>query len=367
MSDLFQFADELGPRQIIAIHEPKLKLRAFLVIDNVAAGPALGGCRMAADGTLAECFRLARTMTFKNAAAGLPHGGAKSLIIADPRMPADRKQEMVRAFAHSIRDARDYIPGPDMGLNESAMGWIQDEMGRAVGLPRELGGIPLDEIGATGFGVAIAAEVAQDFCAVRVAGARVAIQGFGAVGRHAARFLADKGAILVAAADSSGAIGNPNGLDVAALTAFKQGGASVADFPGGKRMAGDAIFGVDCDILIPAARPDAITLGNLASIRARLIVEGANIPIAAEADAPLNARGILSIPDFIANAGGVICAAVEYHGGTQAIAFQTIEEKVRANTRAVLETMQRRKLLPRAAAFELARERVSAAMRYRRF
>ena len=367
MADLFQFADDLGPQSIIAIYEPKLNLRAILSVDNVAAGPGMGGCRMAPDATLEECFRLSRAMTFKNAAAGLAHGGAKSVIIADPKMPADSKEALVRAFAHAIREVRDYIPGPDMGLNERAMAWIHDEIGRAVGLPRELGGIPLDEIGATGFGVAIAAEVAQEFCNVRIAGARFAVQGFGAVGKHAARFLSDRGAVLVAASDSSGAIVNPNGLDVAALITFKQAGGTVADFSGGKRIERDAVFGVDCDILIPAARPDVINRGNMNSIRARLIIEGANIPISAEADGPLNARGILSIPDFIANAGGVICAAVEYHGGTQGSAFQAIEEKIRENTHAVLEAMQRGKILPRAAAFELARKRVLAAMRYRRF
>jgi glutamate dehydrogenase/leucine dehydrogenase len=367
MADLFQFADDLGPQKIIALYEPKLNLRAILAIDNVAAGPAVGGCRMAPDATLEECFRLSRTMTFKNAAAGLAHGGAKSVIIADPKMPTDSKEALVRAFAHAIRDVRDYIPGPYMGLNERAMGWIHDEIGRAVGLPRELGGIPLDEIGATGFGVAIAAEVAQEFCSVRIAGARFAVQGFGAVGKHAARFLADRGAVLVAVSDSSGAIVNPNGLDVASLMAFKQQSGTVTEFSGGYRIERDAIFGVDCDILIPAARPDVINRSNMNSIRAKLIIEGANIPISAEADGPLNARGILSIPDFIANAGGVICASVEYHGGTQGAAFQTIEEKIRENTRAVLEAMQRGNILPRAAALDLARERIVAAMQYRRF
>lgn len=367
MTELFQFADDLGPQQIIAIYEPKLNLRAMVVVDNVAAGPAMGGCRMAPDVTLEECFRLARTMTFKNAAAGLPHGGAKSVVIGDPKIPADLKEAMIRALAQCIRDVRSYIPGPDMGVNERAMGWIHDEIGRAVGLPREIGGIPLDEIGATGFGVAIAAEVAQEFCDVRIAGARLAIQGFGAVGKHAARFLADRGAVLVAASDSAGATLNPKGLDVQALIAFKQGGGKLAEFPGGQRIDRDALFGVDCDILIPAARPDVINRSNVNSIQARLIIEGANIPVSAEADGPLAARGILSIPDFIANAGGVICAAVEYRGGTQGTAFQTIEEKIRENTRAVLEARQRRKILPRAAAFEFARERIVAAMQYRRF
>ena len=367
MSEIFDFADDLGPEKVIGIYVPKLDLRGIVVVDNTAAGPAMGGCRMAPDVTLEECFRLARAMTFKNAAAGLPHGGAKSVIIGDPRMAPERKELVIRAFAHAIRDVRDYIMGPDMGVNERAMAWVDDEIGRAVGRPREVGGIPLDEIGATGFGVAIAAEVAQEFCDVKLAGARVAIQGFGAVGKHAAKFLAARGAVLVAAADSKGAIENPGGLDVAALAALKDGGAGVSEFAAGRKLAPDAIVGVDCDILIPAARPDVITMSNVDSIRAKLILQGANIPATADAERRIHERGILSLPDFIVNAGGVICAAVEYQHGTQTTAFQAIEERIRFNTRAVLEAMRRDKVSPRQAAVTLARARVLKAMEYRRF
>jgi glutamate dehydrogenase (NAD(P)+) len=367
MSEIFDFADDLGPEKVIGIYVPKLDLRGIVVVDNTAAGPAMGGCRMAPDVTLEECFRLARAMTFKNAAAGLPHGGAKSVIVADPRMAPERKELVIRAFAHAIRDVRDYIMGPDMGVNERAMAWVDDEIGRAVGRPREVGGIPLDEIGATGFGVAIAAEVAQEFCDVKLVGARVAIQGFGAVGKHAAKFLAARGAVLVAAADSTGAIENPGGLDVAALAALKDGGASVSEFAGGRKLAPDAIVSVDCDILIPAARPDVITMTNVDSIRAKLILQGANIPATADAERRIHERGILSLPDFIVNAGGVICAAVEYQHGTQTTAFQAIEERIRFNTRAVLEAMRRDKVSPRQAAVTLARARVLKAMEYRRF
>jgi glutamate dehydrogenase (NAD(P)+) len=367
MSEIFDFADDLGPEKVIGIYVPKLDLRGIVVVDNTAAGPAMGGCRMAPDVTLEECFRLARAMTFKNAAAGLPHGGAKSVIVADPRMAPERKELVIRAFAHAIRDVRDYIMGPDMGVNERAMAWVDDEIGRAVGRPREVGGIPLDEIGATGFGVAIAAEVAQEFCDVKLVGARVAIQGFGAVGKHAAKFLAARGAVLVAAADSKGAIENPGGLDVAALAALKDGGASVSEFAGGRKLAPDAIVGVDCDILIPAARPDVITMANVDSIRAKLILQGANIPATTDAERRIHERGILSLPDFIVNAGGVICAAVEYQHGTQTTAFQAIEERIRFNTRAVLEAMRRDKVSPRQAAVTLARARVLKAMEYRRF
>jgi len=367
MSELFKFNDTIGPEKVIGIYNPKIELRAMLVVDNIAAGPALGGCRMAPDVTLEECFRLARAMTMKNAAAGLPHGGGKSVIVADPGMPAERKELTIRAFAHAIRDIADYIVGPDMGTNERAMAWVHDEIGRAAGLPREIGGIPLDEIGAAGFGLAVAAEVAQDFCKVKLAGARVAVQGFGAVGMHAARFLADRGAMLVAASDSMGAIADPKGLDGEKLAALKRQGRSVADFSAGKRLDRDAIIGADCDILIPAARPDVINMNNVESIRAKLVLQGANIPASPQAEERLRERGILSLPDFIVNAGGVICAAIEFQRGTQTLAFQAIEEKIRANTRSVLEAASNRNISPRKAALAFALERVTSAMRYRRF
>jgi len=367
MDLLFGFTDPLGPEKVIGIYQPGLDLRAIVVIDNVALGPAIGGCRMAPDVTLEECARLARAMTLKNAAAGLPHGGAKSVIAADPKMPAERRELTIRAFAHALRDIRDYIVGPDMGTNERDMAYIHDEIRRSVGLPREIGGIPLDQIGATGFGISIAAEVAQDFCDVKLSGARVAVQGFGAVGKHAARFLAARGAVLVAASDSTAMILNRNGLDVQALAAFKDSGGSIRDFQGGERLSRDAIISVDCDIWIPAARPDVITLKNVDSIRAKLILQGANIPASDEAEQRLHQRGVLSLPDFIVNAGGVICAAIEYQGGTQALAFQTIEEKIHENTLAVLEAARTHNALPRQAAVDLARKRVLSAMAYRRF
>jgi glutamate dehydrogenase/leucine dehydrogenase len=304
-------------------------------------------------------------MTFKNAAAGLAHGGGKAGIVADPRMPAAEKARLIRAFGRAIRHLVEYIPGPDMGTDEACMGHLHDEMGRAVGLPRVLGGIPLDTIGATGFGLAIAAEVAAEFAGIRLRGVRVAIQGFGAVGRHAARFLAERGAVLVAAADSRGAIANSHGLDVPRLSAFKEAGGSLREFPDGGPLAGDDLVGVDCDIWVPAARPDVLDAGNAGRLRAKLVLQGANIPATPAAEAMLQARGVLSIPDFIANAGGVICAAVEYHGGTESQAFATIEEKIRANTRAVLTKVRDGGLLPRAAAEELARARVVEAATYR--
>src|SRR6516225_4903086 len=141
---MFRFADEFGPAQIIHIHRSHVGLKAIAMVDNTACGIAIGGVRMACDVSAEECFRLARAMTWKNAAAGLPHGGGKSVIFGDPRMPLDQKEQLIRAFADAIGDLTDYVPGPDMGTDELCMGWIKDEIGRAVGLPGAIGGIPLD-------------------------------------------------------------------------------------------------------------------------------------------------------------------------------------------------------------------------------
>lgn len=366
VEDVFRFADDLGPAKVIHIHEPRVGLRAIVVVDNVMRGPAIGGVRMAPDVSAEECFRLARAMTFKNAAAGLAHGGGKSVIFADPKMPMEAKERILRAFACAIRGVDEYIPGPDMGTDERCMGWVSDEIGRAVGLPPDIGGIPLDEIGATGFGLAIAVDAAREHVNLELKGARVAVQGFGSVGKHAARFLARRGAILVAASDSRGTVIDPGGIDVAELIRVKEGGGAVLDYAAGEKADSDAIVDVACEIWIPAARPDVITADNVGRLHAKLVAQGANIPISAEAESVLHERGILSIPDFIANAGGVICAAVEYHGGTQKAAFETIEEKIAANTRAVLETVRRDGVEPRAAAVALARKRVERAAEVRR-
>ena len=357
--------DEIGPRKILLLREPRVELDAIVVVDNIACGPSIGGVRMAPDVTLEEVGRLARAMTFKNAAAGLAHGGGKAGIIADPACAPGRKETLVRVFARMIRDLVEYIPGPDMGTDETCMAWVKDEIDRAVGLPRVVGGIPLDEIGATGFGLAVAAEVAAKEARLDLAGARVAVEGFGAVGRHAARFLARRGARLVAASDSRGAVHDPAGLDLEALIAHKRAGGSVGAFPDGQPLDAEALVAVPCDIWIPAARPDTLRADNVDRLQARVVLQGANIPATEPAERWMHAHGIVSVPDFVANAGGVICAAVEYHGGTEAAAFAMIEEKIRANTLETLERSRRDGILPREAAIRMARSRVQEAMRYR--
>ncbi|MCH8072549.1 MAG: Glu/Leu/Phe/Val dehydrogenase [Proteobacteria bacterium] len=364
---VFRFCDDLGPKSILHLYQPAIGLKGIVVVDNVAAGPSIGGVRMAPDVSLEECFRLARAMTFKNAAAGLPHGGGKSVIFADPSMDAAQKERLIRAFAKAIEPITDYIPGPDMGTDETAMAWVKDEIGRCAGLPRELGGIPLDEIGATAFGLLAAAEIAAQKLELSLHGARVSVQGFGAVGKNAARFFVDQGAVLVAAADSSGTVFDARGIDVDALIAHKEQGAPIREFSAGDMLDRDAVIGVDCDILIPAARPDVIRADNQDTVKAKLIVQGANIGVTGEAEALLHKRGVLCIPDFIANAGGVICAAVEYRGGTQVQAFEVIDESIRANTAEILRDAEREEMLPREAAVRMAKERVRTAMRFRRW
>ncbi|HET8760685.1 MAG TPA: Glu/Leu/Phe/Val dehydrogenase [Nitrospiria bacterium] len=368
MADLFRFADELGPVKIIHVYEPSIQLKAILVVDNVAAGPSIGGVRMAPDVGVEECLRLARAMTLKNAAAGLAHGGGKAVVFGDPKMAKPKKEALIRGLAKALRNEEDYIFGPDMGTDEHCMAWVHDEIGRAVGLPRELGGIPLDDVGATGWGVAQVADVALEFCDVnRKKGVRVVVQGFGAVGHHAARFLADKGAVLVAASDSAGAIHDPDGLDVNELITLKEQGKSVSAAAKGKSIDRDAVIDMDCDIWIPAARPDVVNEDNVHRLRAKLVIEGANIPITLGAEKVLAEKGILCVPDFIANAGGVICAAMEYHGTGESTVFQVIEDKLRRNTRLVLEASASQRILPRQAAMDLAVQRVKKAMSMRRF
>jgi glutamate dehydrogenase (NAD(P)+) len=365
MNQEFPFADELGPSRVIHVYEPRIGLRGIVVVDNAAAGPAIGGLRIAPDVSAQECFRLARAMTLKNAAAGLPHGGGKSVIFADPKAPPEEKARLVRAFARLIGQVDDYIVGPDMGTNEECMAWIHDEIGRCVGLPAVLGGIPLDELGMTGFGLRSSIEVAAERIGLSLAGARVAVQGFGSVGRHAARFLQERGAVLVAASDSRGTLADPGGIDIDALARVKDGGGSVVDAATGERGDVDAIVDVECEVWIPAARPDVIRMANVDRLHTKLIAEGANIPIEPAAERVLHERGVVVLPDFIANAGGVICAAVEYRGGSAAEAFRLVDERIQTNTAVMLDEAARSGVPPRAAAETLAERRVREAMGYR--
>lgn len=365
--------DEIGPAKVVHVYEPRVGLRAIVVVDNIARGPAIGGIRMAPDVTTTEVFRLARGMTYKNSAADLRHGGGKSGIIADPKqLTPEKKEELIRTFARAIATITDYVPGPDIGTSEQDMAYIYDEIGRVVGLPRSLGGIPLDEIGATAYGCYHSAKVAEEFVKrwhsdFSLRGARIAIEGFGNVGRPAAKFFREyEETILVAASDSKGTIYNPNGIDVDKLIEVKSETGSVLNYPDGEKLPVEACLEVDCDVLIPAARPDSINEKNVEKIKAKMVVEGANVPATEDAERRLHDRKVLCLPCFIANAGGVICGALEFAGVDESQVFPTIENKIKRNTYEVLDRVFRQNLYPRDAAIEMAKERVLGAMKYRR-
>jgi glutamate dehydrogenase (NAD(P)+) len=358
-------ADELGPAKVVFLRL-RTGVDAIVVIDNVTLGPSIGGTRVRSDITASEVARLARAMTFKNAVAGLPHGGGKSGIAAPSGMQPAEHERLMRAFAQAIGELTDYVPGPDMGTTETSMAFVYDEIGRAVGLPRVLGGIPLDELGATGFGLAVSAEVLDEAGVVQLAGGRVVIQGFGAVGSNAGRELARRGAAVIAVSDTQGATANPDGLDIDALIEHKRTARSVSGFGGGAAVPRDDILAYPCDILIPAAQPDVVTTENAGKISAKVVLEGANIPITAQAEAELHSRGVLCVPDVVANSGGVICAAAEYRKAGYKEAFAEIEEKIRAGTSELLGRIAGTELLPRQAAEQMAHDRLRGATRLRR-
>jgi glutamate dehydrogenase (NAD(P)+) len=358
-------ADELGPAKVTFLQVCP-GVEAVVVIDNVALGPAIGGVRVRPDVTVGEVARLARAMTVKNAVAGLPHGGGKSGIRVLPGLAEVDHERVMRAFARAIEQLTDYIPGPDMGTSETSMAYVYDEIGRAVGLPSVLGGIPLDELGATGYGLAVCAEVLSEAKVVDLAGARVAIQGFGAVGSNAARALGERGAVVIAVSDIDGATWHRDGLDVAALLQHKQADGSVTGFAGGTPIPRDDLLGLDCEILVPAAQPDVVTTDNAGRISARVVLEGANIPVTEKAEAELAERGVLCVPDVVANAGGVICAAAEYRGAGHAEAFAEIKDKIRDTTAEMIDRAQDRMLTPREAAGQMAQERLGRAQALRR-
>ncbi len=356
------FEDEFGPERVLHVYDPATKMRGMAVIDNTALGPGKGGVRMVPDITVGEVFGLARAMTWKNALAGIPFGGAKSGIISAGNAP--NKRELVIAFAKKIAPLVPgaYIPGPDMNIGENDMALIAETIGTpkaATGKPSSMGGLP-HELGSTGFGVSLATQVALENRKIDVDGATVAIEGFGNVGTFTARFLSEKGAKIIAVSDSRGTAYLESGLDYETLMNAKREKGTVTAYPGAKALGAKQLFSLNCDVLIPGARPDVITASNADEVKAKIIVEAANIPMTHEIELSLGKRGILIIPDFVANAGGVISSYVEFIGGSEKEMFSMVKEKVTANTRLVLERSRGGDL--RASALEIAKERVREAM-----
>ncbi|MFF3743378.1 Glu/Leu/Phe/Val family dehydrogenase [Streptomyces kronopolitis] len=373
MTDALSLVDEWGPEKIVVVSHRRTGMKGVLVIDNTARGIGKGGTRMSPGVTVDEVSRLARVMTWKWAAADLFYGGAKAGIVADP---ASRDKEAVlRAFARALSNEvpRAYVMGLDMGLTEDDAAIIQDELGdrgAAVGTPEHLGGVAYDRLGVTGYGVAEAADAAARHQGLPLAGARVALQGFGAVGSAAARRFAELGATVVAVSTAHGALHDPSGLDLDALLAARaeHGDRFVTHRPSGSALAAGDELTVDCDIVVPAALQDVITHRTAHEIKAKLVVEGANLPTSAQARTVLAERGITVVPDFVANAGGVVAAAfamdARYSGFRPETAgiFETVSAKLRANTVTVLDEARQQQVTPHTAGRRLAEARVRAAM-----
>lgn len=357
--------DEFGPEIVFEVYDQKTGMWGVLVIDNTALGPGKGGIRFVPDITPDEVKGLARAMTWKNALADLPFGGAKAGIKGDPKKV--NKEAFVRAFARKIKSLVPnlYIGGPDMNTTEKEMGTIAQEIGTrqaTTGKPSDMGGLP-HELGSTGFGVYHATLVAAAHKGIDISKATVAIEGFGNVGTFTMKFLTEKGAKVVAVSDSKGTIYNQNGLDYKKLMETKEKEGTVTKYPDGKVLHPDELFGLAVDILIPGARPNVINDKNVHLVKAKLIVEAANIPMTYEIEKQLMKKGILIIPDFVANAGGVISSYCEWKGLNEKEMFKIVEEKIVRNTKIVLERMKDNDA--RAAALEIAKERVNEAMKKR--
>jgi glutamate dehydrogenase (NAD(P)+) len=372
VSDVLTLMDEWGPERVVCVSDTRTGMRGVLVIDNTARGMGKGGMRMSPSVTVAEVARLARVMTYKWAGVDLFFGGAKAGLRADPGSP-DReavRRSFVRALSQEI--PRRYVAGLDMGLSERDAAIVQDELddrGAAVGTPHALGGMPYDELGVTGYGVAEAADAAARHAGLSLRGARVVVQGFGAVGHAAARRLHELGAAVVAVSTVHGALHDPDGLDVGRLLDLRAeaGDAAVKEY-GGTLLDVGAELVVPADVLVPAALQDVMDEDVAANVQAKIVVEGANLPTGRAAQRVLAERGVTVVPDFVANAGGVVAAGFAMDARYSAFrpdpdaVFAAVSAKMRDNTERVLDAARAQGTTTHEAAIALAQERVRAAM-----
>jgi glutamate dehydrogenase (NAD(P)+) len=358
----------------------------YRVQHNGARGPFKGGIRFSPIVDIDEVRALAETMTYKTALVDIPFGGGKGGVNCDPRtLTLSELEHVTRRYAsriHVILGPNRDVPAPDMGTNAQTMAWIVDQYGRqhgynpavVTGKPLELGGSQGREQ-ATGRGVMLVAlEAAKDHLGKAPADLRVAVQGFGNVGMNAALLFAEAGCTVVAVSDVSGGYYRADGLDLKEMVAYQRQnavGGSLAGYTGAERVAHEDFMGVDCDLLVPAAIEASIHEGNVDSVKAKLVVEGANLPVTPEADRRLDERGVLVVPDILANAGGVIVSYFEWSQNFQQYRWSEKEVNERLE-RIILDAYnavadKRRELGcgMREAAFALAIGRVMTAEKLR--
>ena len=346
-------------------------------------GPAKGGIRFHPEVNIDEVRALATWMTFKTAVVNIPYGGAKGGVACNPKTLSPRELErLTRRYASEISliiGPESDIPAPDVGTNPQIMAWIMDTysmnkgysvLGVVTGKPLEIGG-SRGRLEATGRGCVICARLAGKHIGLDLNGASVAVQGFGNVGAISAKLLAREGCKVIAVNDSTGAIHNAKGLDVEAVMRHKAESGSVVGYRPAEAIGSTDLLALQCDILVPAVLEQQINEGNAASIKARMIVEGANGPTTAEATRILRDKGVFIVPDILANAGGVVVSYFEWVQGLQS--FFWTEEEVNQRLQhvmddafhEVLEISQREKVDMREAAYMLAIGRVSKAMMIR--
>ncbi len=350
---------------------------------NITLGPAKGGIRYHPGVTLDEVTALAAWMTWKCAVAHIPFGGGKGGVICDPtRMSRRELEALTRRYVAEIIDAigpEKDVPAPDVNTNEQVMAWVMDtysmhvghtETAVVTGKPLELGG-SLGRHEATGRGVTIATRESAKHVGFDIKGASVAIQGFGNVGSVSAQLLSEIGAKIVAITDWKGGVYSAEGLDVPKLIDYVRRHKTVDGFGGIDPLSNDQLFKLDVDVVIPAALENQITMENAPSIRARVVVEGANGPTTPDAHRHLHERGVLVVPDILANSGGVTASYFEWvqdrygYFWTEKEVNERLEAKMCEAFDAVIQTTMRYKVDMRTAAYIVAIGRVAAVTRLR--
>jgi len=309
-------------------------------------------------------------MTWKCALAELPFGGAKSGISADPKqISKEKKMGIIRAFSRALKPVcpKLYVAAPDINTGEEEMAVFAKENGSMKACtgkpahmcvkPGEKCGIP-HEYGSTAIGVVQAIATAANYVGLDIKDATVAVEGFGNVGSFSTKYLAQMGVKVVAVSDSKGCIYNSEGLEYEQLANVKKETRSVINYRPGRVLENKEIFELPVDILIPAALPDVIRKDNVHSVKAKMVVEAANIPVSPEIEETLRKRGVLVVPDIIANAGGVISSYAEYTGYNPKQMLKLVQRKIRRNTRAVLEHAEKKNIGLRDAALIIAKERI---------
>jgi glutamate dehydrogenase (NAD(P)+) len=351
----------------------------FRVTHNIARGPSKGGIRYHPDVTLDEVKALAMWMTWKCALMGIPFGGAKGGVVCNPkRLSGGELERLTRRFTseiiNEIGPERD-IPAPDVGTTPAVMAWIFDTysmnkghsvLGVVTGKPLTLGG-SLGREEATARGGLYCIHEAIRKRGLPVQGLRVAIQGFGNVGSYLAKFLAEEGAKVIAISDSTTALHNPNGIDVPAAFAHKVETGTLAGLRNAETITNEELILLECDVLAPCALEQVVTADNADQVKAPIICEGANGPLTPAADEILEDKGVLILPDVLANAGGVVVSYFEWVQGLQEYFWKETEVNAKLNdivVRAFNETwatQERRQTSMRVAAYGLAVQRVAEA------